>query len=216
MNPDGAEPDDDNLFIPRLTIQSMEYSPDKREIILGRKLSNLDKFVLEFINVLEKHTDYVVISGYVSILLGRTRATEDVDVFIEKISSERFSKLYDELKNAGYWCLNAEKESEIFSYLCGGLAVRFARKGKVAPNFEVKFPKIDLDKETFKDFIMVSLKEGKIKISSLERQIAFKRYLLKSEKDMEDALHIEELFKDQLDYEKINNLKEAIENIGKR
>ncbi|MBU2523560.1 MAG: hypothetical protein KKE23_04725 [Nanoarchaeota archaeon] len=194
----------------------MEYSPEKREIILSRKLNNLDKLAIEFIQVLEKYTDYVIISGYVSILLGRTRATEDVDVFIEKISSEKFSKLYSELKNAGFWCLNAEKESEIFSYLYEGLAVRFAKKGKVAPNFEVKFPKIDLDKETFNDFVIVFLKEGKIKISSLERQIAFKRYFLKSEKDMEDALHIEELFKDQLDYEKINNLKEVIEKVGKK
>jgi hypothetical protein len=112
--------------------------------------------------------------------------------------------------------LNAEKESEIFDYLSEGLAVRFAKKGKIAPNFKVKFPKADLDKETFKDFITVSLREGKIKISSLERQIAFKRYLLKSEKDMEDALHIEELFKDQLDYEKINNLKKTIEKTGKK
>ena len=194
----------------------MQYNPGKKEIILGRKLSNLDKFVLDFIRVLEKHADYVVISGYVSILLGRTRATEDVDVFIEKIPSEKFSKLHDELKNAGFWCLNAENEAEIFRYLEEDLAVRFAKKGKVAPNFEVKFPKIDLDKETFRDFVTVHLKEGKIKISSLERQIAFKRYLLRSEKDMEDALHIEELFKDQLDYEKINNLKKAIEGVGKK
>jgi len=94
-----------------------------------------------------------------------------------------------------------------------GLSIRFSRKKTFVPNLEVKFPKRDIDKETFQDFIKVVLVEGQLKISSLERQIAFKKYYLKSEKDKEDALHIEELFKDSLDYEKINKLKELIKNI---
>jgi len=53
-------------------------------------LSNLDKFVLEFIKVLEQHVDYVIISGYVSIVLGRTRITEDIDVFIKKFLKSNF------------------------------------------------------------------------------------------------------------------------------
>ena len=64
-------------------------------------------------------------------------------------------------------------------------------------------------------FIIVKLPYGKLIISSLERQIAFKRYYLKSEKDLEDAMHIEELFKEEIDYEKINKLKKIITNIKK-
>jgi hypothetical protein len=56
----------------------------------------------------------------------------------------------------------------------------------------------------------VILPEGKLKISSLERHLAFKRYFLKSQKDLEDALHVEELFKDKIDYHKINKLKELL------
>ncbi len=190
----------------------MKYDKVKREINLNRKLSNLDKLVLEFVDILKKHIRYVIISGYISILLGRARATEDVDLFIEKINIEKFAKLYIDLDKAGFWCLNAEKLDEVFSYLEDGLAVRFARKGKSIPNFEMKFPKNDVDEGTFGDSIKVVLNKGEIIISSLERQIAFKRYFLKSEKDIEDALHVEEIFKQDLDYEKINKLKELIES----
>ena len=190
----------------------MEYQKEKNQIILERKLSNLDKLVVKFVRILEKYADYVIISGYVSILLGRSRATEDVDVFIRPLSFDRLSQLYEELKKRGFWCLNTEKPLDVFSYLKDGLAVRFARKGESIPNFEVKFTKKKSDEDAFEDIIRVILSKGEIiKISSLERQVAFKRYYLKSDKDIEDALHIEEIFKGKLDYNKINKLKESIE-----
>lgn len=57
----------------------MEFVTE-RKIKLGKSLSELDKFVLRFIRIVEKYVDYVIISGYVVILLGRSRATEDVDL----------------------------------------------------------------------------------------------------------------------------------------
>ena len=191
----------------------MEYNAEKKEIILNRNISNLDKFALDFTQILEKYTDYVIISGYVAILLGRGRATEDIDIFIKPISKEAFSNFHKELRDNNFWCLNAEDDNEIYAYLKDGLAVRFSRKNNPMPNFEVKFPKREVDQETFNDFITVKLPKGSLKISSLERQIAFKRYYLESEKDVEDALHIEEIFRAKLDYEKINKLKEIIDKI---
>jgi len=188
----------------------MEYDYNKREIVLNRESSNLDKFALDFTKIVEKHVDYVIISGYVSILLGRSRVTEDIDMFIKKISKEKFFQLYDELQEKGFWCLNADLENEVFSYLRDGLAIRFSRKELPIPNFEVKFPKDFLDEEVFKEFITVILPEGKLKISSLERNIAFKRYFLMSDKDEEDALHLERLFKDKLDYNKVNKIRKLI------
>ena len=188
----------------------MIYNPEKREIILNRKLNNLDRFVLDFVRILEKYVDYVLISGYVSIVLGRTRITEDVDIFIKEFSEEKFLKIYEEIKRGGFWCLNAEKGKEIFDFLKNRMAVRFSREGSPVPNFEVKFPKDSLDKETFNDFITIILPEGKLKVSSLERHIAFKRYYLSSDKDIEDALHIEELFGDKINHDKVNKLKTLI------
>jgi hypothetical protein len=190
----------------------MEYNAVKKEIKLGRKLSKLDKFAVDFTKILQKHVDYVVISGYVSIILGRSRATEDIDIFIKNISQETFSKLYDELLSKGFECINTEEKNEAFSYLKDNLAIRFSEKNKPIPNFEVKFAKKEQE-DVFDDFIIIKLKEGTLNISSLERQIAFKKYYLQSEKDIEDALHIEELFKEKLDYNKINKLKLVIEKI---
>ncbi|MBU1111468.1 MAG: hypothetical protein KJ896_01700, partial [Nanoarchaeota archaeon] len=92
----------------------MEFMSDKK-IKLNKPLSELDKFVLKFIKIVEKYTDYVIISGYVSILLGRSRATEDVDAFLKQINKETFVKLYHELKENGFWCLNAESDDEVYS-----------------------------------------------------------------------------------------------------
>ena len=188
----------------------MKYNKKKKEIILDKELNNLDKFALDFFNIAIKYTDCVIISGYVSILLGRSRATEDVDIFIKKISKETFYLLYNDLISNGFWCINSDNPDALFDYLKENLAIRFARGKIPLPNMEVKFPKDKLDEDAFEDSIRVKLPDGEIKISSLERHIAFKRYFLGSEKDDEDALHIEELFKEDIDYEKIKKLHELL------
>ena len=184
---------------------------DQKTIKLDKPLNELDRFVLKFIEIIEKYTDYVIISGYVSILLGRSRGTEDVDMFIKPLDKEKFTKFYHELKENGFWCLNAESDDEVYNYINESIALRFAEKGETIPNMEVKFAKRLLDLEVFTDFIKVKTKEGTINISSLERQIAFKRYYLKSDKDLEDAKHIEETFKEDINIERIKKYKLFIE-----
>ena len=183
---------------------------DAKTIEMNKTLSELDLFVLQFLRILEKHTPYVIISGYVSILLGRTRATEDIDIFIPKISQDQFNKLYVDLQK-NYWCLNTENIDEMYDYLKEGLAIRFAKPNTSIPNFEVKFALSPLQQESFVDALDVLTKQGTFHISSLERQIAFKRYYLKSEKDLEDAQHIEEIFKNNLDMRKVYAYKQRIE-----
>ncbi|HRZ85886.1 MAG TPA: hypothetical protein P5277_03835 [Candidatus Paceibacterota bacterium] len=189
----------------------MEYDLERREIKLNRVLSELDNLVFEFVKIIDKYADYVIMSGYVSILLGRSRTTEDIDLFIKPIDKATFSKLYNALDENGFWCINTDNENEVYSYLTSGLAVRFARKGFFIPNFEVKFPKDNLALGTYEDLIKVIHPIGILKISSLERHIAFKRYYLCSDKDIEDAQHIETIFKDKLDYNKINKLRAVLE-----
>jgi len=194
----------------------MKYDKEKKQIILDKELGILDHLVIKFISILEKYCDYVIISGYVSILLGRSRATEDVDLFVRPISFHKFKLLYSELEENGFWCLNTDSEERAFNYLKSGSAIRFSETGQPLPNFEVKFPKDLLSEDTYNDFITVVMPQAKLKISSLERHIAFKRYFLGSKKDMEDALHIEEMFKDKIDCTKINKLKELIKRNEKQ
>ena len=189
----------------------MQYNKEKREINLNEKaINDLDKFALDFLKIIKRYTEYIIISGYVSILLGRSRATEDIDLFIKKIPKEQFLKLYKELQEKGFWCINEEDGEELFKYLEENLAIRFCREEMPIPNFEVKFPKDALDESSFEDSVKVLLSEGELTISSLERHIAFKELYLGTEKDIEDAKHIEELFKEKIDYDKVNKLKEFI------
>ena len=182
----------------------------RKVIQLDKLISELDRLVFKFVKVLEKHADYVIVSGYVSILFGRARATEGVDILIEELSEAEVNVFYEDLTNNGFWCLNSGDVKDIYSYLEDGLAVRFAVKGSSIPNFEVKFARKRLSVEALKDVLTVVTRIGKIRISSIERQIAFKRYYLKSDKDLEDAEHIERVFKGHVDKEKINKYRELI------
>lgn len=178
---------------------------DEHTILLDRELSELDLFVLDFVRVLEKHAQYVLISGYVAILFGRTRTTEDVDMFIEKISKEKALLLYNEMLKHNFWALNVDSGEEFYSYLGDNIAVRFARKGKAIPNMEVKFVKDMLDKAAIDDNITVKTAVGELKVSNIEMQIAYKRYVLRSNKDLEDANHLQQWFK--ISEENINKYK---------
>lgn len=184
---------------------------NQNTIKLEREFNELDRLVFEFVNVLKKHADYVIISAYVSILFGRTRTTEDIDIFVKELSKEDLERLYEDLGKAGFWCINAESIETIYEYLSKGTAVRFAKKGQSIPNFEIKFALKEIDLETFKDLLVVQTELGQLNISSLERQIAFKKYYLRSSKDVEDAEFIEELFKDKIDKDKVNKYRLLIE-----
>ena len=183
---------------------------DDRTIKLNKPLSDLDLLVLRFIRIIEKYVEYVIISGYVAILFGRSRGTEDVDLFIRPITEDKFIQLYHHLKADGFWCLNAESDNGVYDYVKEWIALRFALKNQTIPNFEVKVARKKLDLQVFYDFITVKTVSGKLNISSLERQIAFKKYYLKSDKDLEDARHVENIFKEHLNKEKIKKYKHDI------
>ena len=74
----------------------------EKAIRLDRELSELDKLVLAFIRILEKHVPYVLVSGYVAILFGRARGTEDVDFLLRPITFEEFQRLYADLLRQGF------------------------------------------------------------------------------------------------------------------
>ena len=162
----------------------------QRKIVLNTPLSLLDEFVFDFVDCLEKvGIRYVIISGYVAIALGRSRATEDVDIFIRKVTLQENSSLWTEL-NKKFECLNAFSAHEAFEFLDTGTALRFFQKGgEWEPNVEVKVVKNDLDKNALENPFSLVLRGKTLKISPLEQQIAFKLYL-GSEKDEEDALHL--------------------------
>lgn len=77
-------------------------------------------------------------------------------------------------------------------------SIRFSRKDQPIPNIEFMFPKAeDLDNWVLKNGKQVQLNRQILKISPIELQIAYKLFL-GSEKDIEDARHLYQLFKEDL------------------
>lgn len=186
---------------------------DEHTIQLDRELSELDIFVLDFVKILEKYTVYALISGYVAILFGRTRTTEDVDLFIPPISKEQFSSFYQELQQNGFWSVLVDSEEELFSMLKDKLAVRFARTGTAVPNVEMKFVKDDFDMLSLQKKVRVITERGTLFVSDIELQVAYKKFVLQSPKDLEDARHLQNLF--SISDEKINKYQPLLQHYGR-
>jgi len=178
----------------------MEFEYNKDNIVFNRELSALDKIVLKFVKILDKEKiDYVIISGYIAILFGRSRGTEDVDLFIEEMSLEKFTHLWNAIEEEGFECINVFNPKEAYEdFLKDKTSIRFAEKGKFQPNFELKFPAQDLSVYALENKIKVILNGEELNTSRLESQIAYKLFL-GSEKDLEDAAHLWDVFKNKLD-----------------
>jgi hypothetical protein len=186
----------------------MQISEDR--LIIERELSELDKEVLEFIQVFRKlDIEYVIVSGYVAILTGRSRGTEDVDLIIPKLEEKDLDDLKKEFQDKGYWCINQDLD-EIDSHLEEGISVRIAKEGNVIPNFELFYPEDKFDREALNGRFKVKIQDEELFISPLELQIAYKLFL-GSEKDLEDALHLFQLFGNELDQKRLNDLAERLD-----
>src|SRR3989338_4948388 len=184
----------------------MKFLPNNT-IKLERELSELDLFALDFIKILKKYTKYAVVSGYASILLGRARASEDIDIIVPRMNIISFSGLLKELRNGGFYCLNAENPKDVYSYLNDNIPVRFAKEDTIIPNMELKFSKNKIDEISLTKIITVKINKDEIIISHLEMQIAFKEEVLKSPKDIEDARHVRNISKGHLDESLIKKYK---------
>lgn len=184
----------------------------KNAIKLDKSANELDKFVIDFIKILRKYADYVIISGYVAIILGRSRATEDVDILIKKPAKTQFLKFCKELSEQGYWSLTSDLPETLWEYLCSNTGIRFAKNKTVIPNMEIKLVKNNLDNEAMNNKVKLLMCGDELQISSIELQIAYKKIILASPKDLEDARHIEKALKDFVDIEKLKKYEKLVKS----
>ncbi len=171
----------------------------------------LDKFAEEFCSIVEKHVKYIVVSGFVAISHGRKRTTEDIDMIIEKMPKEKFLLMHRELLENGFHCMQSSLEDEVYDYLKNGVSVRYTNNEEFfPPEMEVKFVKDEIDEiqiKTRKKFAFTGLD---IWFSSIEMNIAFKEEYLGTDKDKEDAKHLRIIYKDTVNNEEIEKIKEMI------
>ena len=101
---------------------------DLRDGILevDREPNDLDKLAVEVSSVLTRlNIDHAFVAGYVAILPGRSRSTEDIDVILQSLSDSRAALLADELRDSGFWG-SALPLDELSTMLTDGSNIRVA------------------------------------------------------------------------------------------
>ncbi len=187
------------------------YLVKEDTIIIERSLTKLDKFVKEFLDVLKKHSDYLIVSGFVSIATGRTRGTEDVDILVPIMDKIKFQELYKDLQKK-FWCYQGETSDELYNYIQNKESLRFAKKNEMFPNME--FVPIDQSRKLkffeFSNPQKIKIKNFEFKIPPLEFEILYKELILKGEKDLADAKHLRTFFSEIIKEENFMKYKEVI------
>ncbi|KAA0008843.1 MAG: hypothetical protein FE036_01530 [Thermoplasmata archaeon] len=192
----------------------LEYKKDSI-YIKNKVITELDKFVLDFVKFLERFTEYTIVSGYVTILFGRARGTEDIDTLIARFDKNMFIHLFKLLIESDYNFLNSENANELYEMLEEGLAIRIARKNTVIPNIELKFVKDEFDRYSLENKIKVAMNDKHIFISPIELQIPYKLYL-GSDKDIEDAIYLWDIFKEKIDLSLLKKFMDKLNVDGEK
>lgn len=182
----------------------------KREI---KDRTILDEFVEEFCEIVDKHSRYFICSGFVAISSGRSRGTEDIDMILENMSKEKFLDLHNDLINSGFECIQSQNGEEVFNYLRESMSVRYVWKNKYLPEMEIHFAKDFLDQEQLEKRIKLDFTGLDIFFAPLEGNIAFKEEWLKSDKDLEDAMHLRIIYEGKFNEKEIDRFKKLIRSI---
>lgn len=162
------------------------------EVHIDKPPSDLDTLVLDVTDVLsEVGIEYAVVSGYVAVLFGRSRATEDIDIITERFGDDTAERLTERLRAAGYWG-SAMPLDALYETLTDGLPVRIAEDGHRVPNAELKFAVDEFDRASLENTLTVRLQGEPIRVGSLELQIAYKLDM-GAQRDYEDALYLYEV-----------------------
>lgn len=167
------------------------------ELIVGREPNDLDDLALAFSDICtDLGIEHVFVSGYVAILTGRSRSTEDIDVITEPLDDAGIEILVGRLIDAGFWGPATPLESAVGVLEDGG-NVWVARTDEMVPHLEVKFATDEFDRASLEGALDARIGAGTLPIGPLELQIAYKLYL-GTQQDLDDAFHLWTLFEETL------------------
>ncbi|WP_123619492.1 hypothetical protein [Halorubrum sp. CSM-61] len=181
-----------------------------RGLVVDRAPNRLDELAAGFSAVLSRlDIDHVFVAGYVAILAGRSRSTEDIDVFIERCPADRIDDLVTELEREGYWG-PAMPLSEMYGNLANDTNIWVALDGEMTPHVEVKFPNDEFDEASLRNAIDAHVGDRTVPIGPLELQIAYK-LSLGGRTDIEDAAHLYTLFGESLSTGRLESWVERLD-----
>ncbi len=188
------------------------YLLEKNTLVIQRDLTELDIFAKKFLDTLKKHTDYLIVSGFVSIATGRTRGTEDIDIIIPAMEKEKFTALFNELEKNNFWCYQGDNPREVYAYIKNLNSIRFAKTNEIFPNIEL-VPFNQTKKAKFFEFShpqKIKIKDFEFNIPPLEFEILYKEMILKGKKDIEDAKHLRTFFSEIIKEKKFKEYEPII------
>ncbi|MAG07536.1 hypothetical protein CMI46_01855 [Candidatus Pacearchaeota archaeon] len=196
-----------------MDVKNNAYAFENDTIVIDRNLTDLDIFVRDFLNVLKPFSNYLIVSGFVSIATGRARGTEDVDILVPVMDKSKFGEFFNELTKNDFWCYQGENIDDVYSYIEKMINIRFAKKDEMFPNME--FISIDESKKTkyfeFTHPQKIKISDFEFNIPPIEFEILYKEIILKSKKDIADAQHLRVFFSNILDDKKFKEYKSIIE-----
>lgn len=181
-------------------------------LVVDREPNDLDDLAIRFSSILDDlDIQHVFVSGYVAILTGRSRATEDIDVLLERVDDETVSALADRLDSAGLWGPAMPLDTMV-EQLNEGANIWVARDDEMVPHLEVKVVDDEFDRASLENRITARLPaaNASLPIGPLELQIAYKLYLA-AQKDFEDAVHLYTLFEESLSTPRLEHWVEKLD-----
>ncbi|MBI2664928.1 hypothetical protein HYX10_06340 [Candidatus Woesearchaeota archaeon] len=188
------------------------YAVEGDVIVLNRELTELDRFVKEFLEVLKKHSDYLIVSGFVSISTGRPRGTEDVDILVPVTEENKFKALFEDLMQNSFWCYQGDSWQEAYAYVADMSNIRFAKVDNTFPNIEF-IPINESRKAKFFEFShpqKMRVEDFDFKVPKIEFEILYKELILGSGKDIHDARHLRYVFSDLIKEENFKKFEPIV------
>jgi hypothetical protein len=165
-------------------------------LVVGRDPNRLDDLAISFSSILDRFDlQHVYIAGYVSILAGRSRSTEDIGVLIEPIDEDTVKELADALTEERFWG-PAMPLSSMYEMLENGDNIWIATADQITPHLEITFARDEFDTAALENAIEASIAGERIPVGPLELQIADKLHL-GTQTDVEDAVHLFTLFEER-------------------
>ncbi len=182
----------------------MEMKVSAHRISLRKELNELDRLAIDFSALLRRgRIRHVFVAGYVSILFGRPRVSEDLDILVEPLSRSRFLRLWGSLSGR-FECHATKDPAEAYDrYLSQRLALRFSRPGEAIPNVEMRWATTAVHRWALEEAVDVALNRRRLPISPIELQVAYKLYL-GSDKDFDDARHLFQVFREHIDEDELH------------
>lgn len=178
-------------------------------LVVDRPSNRLDELAIGFSEILSRQgIDHAFVAGYVAILTGRPRSTDDIDVFIERCSEARIEELVEQLDAEGYWG-PAMPLSEMHATLSEGTNIWIAPESEMTPHLEVKFPGDRFDRASLENAISAHIGDRTIPIGPIELAVAYK-LRLGTRKDLEDAAHLYTLFEETLTTARLESWVDAL------